>query len=110
MSKQDVENFFQYVQNDCKLKEKITTIVQNTSGKKAEEIEKTIESGLIPLADENGFKFTIQDYKEFIHEMNQPAQETSGMKSLDLDDLDNVSGGSNYDSLLCQILTAFLNR
>ena len=95
MSKQDVLNFFERVETDNRLKDRIKVLEGEASGKDADGVSKIIESKLIPLAKDIGFEFTMKDYKNFVEESkNKKSVETvHGMQSLDLEDLDDVSGG-----------------
>ena len=94
MAKQDVLKFFEHVQKDVQLQDKISDLQKEANGKDSSEVNKIVEDKLIPLAKQSGYNFTFEEYKEFIQEKTkeQPAPLENGAE-LDLDDLENVSGG-----------------
>ena len=96
MAKQDVLKFFEHVQKDVQLQDKISDLQNEANGKNSDEVNKIIENKLIPLAKQFGCTFTFEEYKEFIQEKSkeQPAPLENGAE-LDLDDLENVSGGNS---------------
>lgn len=83
MAMKDVKLFYEKVQSDEVLQEKLKDLQELPQQERSNK--------LLTISEEEGFKFTEEEFKSYIQEVALQAQENS---ELDDDILDQVSGGA----------------
>ena len=83
---QNVQKFVELLQTDAAVQEKIKTKAENYAGDQTEEA--IFRDLVAPAAEEAGFQFSFEEYKEYRDYLAQ------GTQSLDLNEMDQVTGGS----------------
>ncbi len=95
MAKANVGKFYDKLQEDAALAEKLNAMDKDfaekngTSADDAAMREKAVEAVIIPLAKEAGLPFTLEELKEY-------EQEQLKEMTLSEDELDQVAGGDSY--------------
>ena len=92
MAKENVGKFYEKLQEDAALAEKLNALDKDFAEKNGTSVddaamcEKAVESIVIPLAEEVGLSFTLEELKEY---------ELEQMKNMTLseDELEQVAGG-----------------
>ena len=95
MAKENVGKFYDKLAQDAALAEKLNALDKkfaDTNEGSADDIafrEKAVEAIVIPLAEEVGLPFTLEELKEY-------EQEQLKEMTLSEDELDQVAGGDSY--------------
>ena len=88
MAREDVESFFEKVNQDENLKQKISEIETRLVNLDKNQAEKIFNSDILPIAQKLGFEISYEDVLDFsINPKNEPEGELSD------DDLGQVAGG-----------------
>jgi len=83
--KQDVQKFIDLLTADVSLQEKMKSTAEKYEGEQTQEA--VFQEVVSPFAEEAGYHFTWEEYKEYM------TDEAAKAKELDLDEMDQVNGG-----------------